>query len=411
MTNTTFKEFALGPKIQKALEENNFDTPFPIQAAAIPLILEGKDVVGQAHTGTGKTAAYSLPVLAKIQPEFRAVQALILVPTRELAVQVTAEISRFARHTQVKTTAIYGGQGYGIQIDSLRRGSQIVVATPGRLIDHLKRGTIKLGTVKYLVLDESDRMLDMGFIEDIEFILSKIDKRDRQTLLFSATMPAEILRLAKKYMKADTKEIRLNKEEVTIDSIDQSYLIVSEDQKFNQLAAIIKSNPEKQIIVFAATKRRADKLAANIKGSGFKANAIHGDLSQNQRDNVMQRFRKGSDQILVATDIAARGIDVPTVEQIVNYDVPNETETYFHRIGRTARAGAKGKAVSLVTPDRFSEFERILRQTKLPIQRLNESMGIAIPVMHGQRPNRRPGFGNRNKSQSWRRGRRESGRR
>lgn len=421
-TLATFKELGLDERIQKALAENGFETPFPIQEAAIPLILQGKDVIGQAHTGTGKTAAFALPLLSKIKSNSnRSVQALILVPTRELAMQVTAEIMKFSKHMQVWTVSIYGGQSFGLQAGLLKRGAQIVVATPGRLIDHMQRGSIRLDAVRYVVLDEADRMLDMGFIEDIEFILARTGKgagKDKQTLLFSATMSPEILKLAKGHMRqGDIREIRLNSREVTLDNIDQSYLLVSEQQKFNQLIGIIRAHKDQeqhQAIVFAATKRRADKLASNLKGAGFKASAIHGDLSQRERDHVMNGFRKGANNILVATDIAARGIDVPAVGHVINYDVPNEPETYFHRIGRTARAGAEGRATSLVTPDRFGEFSKILKQTKLPINRLNEAMGIEVPAMpHGghrpqQRGNRfsRGGNENRNRRHPGRRFRR-----
>ncbi len=386
---TTFKDLELDDRVQKALMENGFEKPFPIQEAAIPLILQGKDVIGQAHTGTGKTAAFALPVLTRIRSNIRSMQTLVLVPTRELAMQVTNEFMRFSKQMQIWTVSIYGGQSFGLQAGLIKKGAQIVVATPGRLIDHMERGTVRLDTVKCVILDEADRMLDMGFIEDIEFILSKIGKtgtKDRQTLLFSATMSQEILRLAKSHMREGSiHEIRLNRQEVGLDKIDQSYLLVKEQQKFGQLIDIIrehKHQAQQQAIVFAATKHRVDKLASNLKSSGFRVSAIHGDLSQKERDNVMYRFRKGADNVLVATDIAARGIDVPAVGHVINYDVPNEPETYFHRIGRTARAGGEGKATSLVTPDRFGEFSRILKQTKLPINRLNEAKGIDVPAMH-----------------------------
>ena len=404
-TKITFKDLGLGEKVLKALAENGFESPFPIQEAAIPLILQGKDIIGQAHTGTGKTAAFALPLLTKVNNGNRSVQALILVPTRELAVQVTNEIVKFSKHAHVWTVSIYGGQGFGLQVDLMRRGAQIVVATPGRLIDHVKRGTVKLDGVNYVVLDEADRMLDMGFIDDIKFILSRLGKnKDRQTMLFSATMSQEILKLAKEYMRAGSiSEVRLNKQEVSANNIAQSYLIVNEQQKLGQLVGIIRPNKDQQAIVFAATKRRADKLASNLKAEGFRVSAIHGDLSQKERDHVMNRFRKGADSILVATDIAARGIDVPAVGHVINYDVPNEPETYFHRIGRTARAGAEGKATSLVTPDRLGEFERILRQTKIPINRLNEAMGIEVPAMrHGGQARRNQFHGNRNRRYSGR---------
>jgi ATP-dependent RNA helicase DeaD len=421
---TTFKDLGLDEKVQKALAENGFEKPFPIQEAAIPLVLQGKDVIGQAHTGTGKTAAFALPLLTKVKNSNRQVQALILVPTRELAVQVTSEIVKFSKYAQIWTVSVYGGQGFGVQAGLLKRGAHVVVATPGRLIDHIQRGSIKLDGVKFVVLDEADRMLDMGFIDDIEFILSKLGKSgskdSRQTLLFSATMSPEILRLAKGHMReGHVREIRLNTKEVGLDNIEQSYLLVGEQQKFGHLTNLIRPHKE-QVIVFAATKRRADKLAANLKAGGFRASAIHGDLSQKERDHVMGRFRKGADSVLVATDIAARGIDVPAVGHVINYDVPNEPETYFHRIGRTARAGAEGTAVSFVSPDRFGEFERILRQTKLPISRLNEAMGIEVPATqqhshgrrpHHQHPGNRPQHGRNGGGENRGRNRRDSGRR
>ncbi|HYT42589.1 MAG TPA: DEAD/DEAH box helicase [Methylomirabilota bacterium] len=378
---TTFQELGMSAEILKALKENKFETPFPIQEAAIPLILKGLDVIGQAHTGTGKTAAFSLPILTKIKRN-GPIQALILVPTRELAVQVTNEISKFVRYTGLRSVSIYGGQSIGLQHDLLRRGVQIVVATPGRLIDHLKRGSIQLDDVRYVVLDEADRMLDMGFIEDIKFILFYVTE-DRQTCLFSATMPQEILRLAQDYMK-EPKEIRLNEEELSLDTIDQSYLIVHEREKFKHLCNFIKNRDKKQTIVFAATKQRTHRLANELKQEGFRAITIHGDLSQKQRDIAMYRFKNGNEDILVATDIAARGIDVPAVGHVINYDIPEDPLIYFHRIGRTARAGATGKAISLVSQDRIDNFGRILRQTEQPVHKLNEEMGIEVPVVQQQ---------------------------
>jgi ATP-dependent RNA helicase DeaD len=379
---TTFQELGMSAEILKALKENKFDTPFPIQEAAIPLILKGLDVIGQAHTGTGKTAAFGLPIITKIKRN-GPIQALILVPTRELAVQVTNEISKFVRYTGLRSVSIYGGQSIGLQHDLLRRGVQIVVATPGRLIDHLKRGSIQLDDVKFVVLDEADRMLDMGFIEDIKFILFYVTE-DRQTCLFSATMPPEILRLAQDYMR-EPKEIRLNEEELSLDTIAQSYLIVHEREKFKHLCNFIKNRDKKQTIVFAATKQRTQRLANDLKQEGFRAITIHGDLSQKQRDIAMYRFKNGNEDILVATDIAARGIDVPAVGHVINYDIPEDPLIYFHRIGRTARAGATGKAISLVSQDRVDNFGRILRQTEQPVHKLNEEMGIEVPVVQQQR--------------------------
>jgi ATP-dependent RNA helicase DeaD len=376
-TKTTFQELGLGAEITKALKENGYGVPFPIQEAAIPLVLKGLDVIGQAHTGTGKTAAFGLPILTKVKRN-GPIQVLILVPTRELAVQITNEINRFAKYTGIRTLAIYGGQSIGLQYDQLRKGVQIVVATPGRLIDHIKRGSIQLDTVKFVVLDEADRMLDMGFIEDIKFILFYI-REDRQTCLFSATMPPQILKLAQEYMH-DTKEIRLN-EELSLDTIEQTYLVVYEKEKFKHLCNIIKNRGKKQTIIFAATKHRAQRLADDLRREGFKAITIHGDLSQKQRDNAMYRFKKATEDVLVATDIAARGIDVPAIGHVINYDLPEDPLIYFHRIGRTARAGSTGKAISLVSQDRINDFERILSKTEQPIRKLNEEMGIVVPTL------------------------------
>lgn len=386
----TFENLGLSAQLTKALAENGFKAPFPIQETAIPLILQGKDVVGQAHTGTGKTAAFGLPILQQIKPG-GPVQVLILAPTRELAVQVTDEINRFAKYTGIRAVTIYGGQSINLQLDKLRRGVQIIVATPGRLIDHIKQGSIILDDVRFVVLDEADRMLDMGFIDDIKFILFYVNE-DRQTCLFSATMPPEILRLAEEYMRQNKIEhVRLNEEEITLETIDQSYLVVEEREKFKHLIDFIRrnQNAKSQTIVFAATKQRADRLAYKLRQEGLSAVTIHGDLSQKQRDNAMHKFKRGTEDILVATDIAARGIDVPAVGNVINYDVPEDPNVYFHRIGRTARAGGEGNAISLVSNDRISDFGRILAQTKLPIRKLNDELGVIVPVI----AQRQPSFG------------------
>ncbi|MEP6575866.1 MAG: DEAD/DEAH box helicase [Nitrososphaerota archaeon] len=392
---TSFKELGLSAEVLRALDENGFKDPFPIQELSIPLILKGMDVIGQAHTGTGKTAAFSLPILNNIKRN-GPIQALILVPTRELAMQVTNEIRKFSKYVGIRTLAVYGGQSMSLQITQLRKGVQIVVATPGRLIDHVKRGTIQLEAAKFVVLDEADRMLDMGFIDDIKFILFYVDE-DRQTCLFSATIPAEISRLARDYMK-NPHEVKLNEEEIGLDTIDQSYLIVEERQKFKHLCNFIRTRDEKQTLVFAATKQRTQRLAIELKQQGLRAITIHGDLSQKQRDDSMHRFRTGSEDILVATDIAARGIDVPAIGHVINYDIPDDPLIYFHRIGRTARAGGTGKAISLVSQDRVDDFTRILKNTELPIKRLNDEMGIEVPrIQSHPRTNwrRNSGYGGR----------------
>ena len=388
----SFEELGLNMSIVKAVKEIGMENTFPIQEHCIPLILKGKDVIGQAHTGTGKTAAFSLPLISSLKSR-GPIQALVLVPTRELAMQVTTEIRKFSKYMGIRSLAVYGGQSIHIQKEQLRRGVQIIVATPGRLIDHLKQGTIQLEDVKFVVLDEADRMLDMGFVDDIKFILFYVNER-RQTCLFSATMPIEILRLSREYMK-EPEQIRLNEEEISLETIDQSYLIVEEREKFKHLCNFIRNREKgQQTIVFVATKQRTQRIADDLNKEGFKVITIHGDLSQRQRDYSMNRFKNGSEDILVATDIAARGIDVPTVGNIINYDIPEDPLIYFHRIGRTARAGASGKAISLVSSSRYEDFARILKRTELTVKRLNDEIGIEVPTLsvNRNRVNRQRSF-------------------
>jgi ATP-dependent RNA helicase DeaD len=388
----SFEELGLNLSIVKAVKEIGMENPFPIQEHCIPLILKGKDVIGQAHTGTGKTAAFSLPLISSLKSR-GPIQALVLVPTRELAMQVTTEIRKFSKYMGIRSLAVYGGQSINIQKDQLRRGVQIIVATPGRLIDHLKQGTIQLEDVKFVVLDEADRMLDMGFVDDIKFILFYVNER-RQTCLFSATMPIEILRLSREYMK-EPEQIRLNEDEISLETIDQSYLIVEEREKFKHLCNFIRNREKgQQTIVFVATKQRTQRIADDLNKEGFKVITIHGDLSQRQRDYSMNRFKNGSEDILVATDIAARGIDVPTVGNIINYDIPEDPVIYFHRIGRTARAGASGKAISLVSSSRYDDFARILKRTELTVKRLNDEIGLEVPTLsvNRNRVNRQRSF-------------------
>lgn len=386
-----FNELGLRSELLKVVDEIGFKEAFPIQAQAIPLMLKGKDVIGQAHTGTGKTAAFSLPILQKIDPNVP-IQALIVTPTRELALQVTNEFKRFAKYIPMRIVTIYGGQSINVQFQALKHGANIVVATPGRLIDHVKRGSISLDNVKFVVLDEADKMLDMGFVEDIQFILGRLPKA-RQVSLFSATMPSEILRVSDKYMN-NPEKLLVDNDEMSLDTIEQSYLIVDGKDKLEHLCNQL-SRKKTQTIIFCATKIRTGKLVRDLQQKGYKASGIHGDLPQSKRDNVMYRFRKGLDDILIATDLAARGIDVPQVGHVINYDVPNDPLMYFHRIGRTARAGGPGLAFTLVSDFDLESFNRILARTEAPIKRLNEELGIEII----SRPRRRNySYGRNNRS-------------
>jgi len=374
---TTFEELGIKKSILDGLKELNFQAPFPIQAAAIPVILSGQDVIGQAHTGTGKTAAFALPILQNVVPK-GGIQALILAPTRELAVQISGEISKFAKHTGVRNTTIYGGQSISVQFRDLERGVEIVVATPGRLIDHLKRGSIELNDIKYLVLDEADTMLDMGFIDDIKFILDLVPE-ERIASLFSATIPAEILRLAEKYMK-NPQQILIDADDLSGEGIDQAFLVIRDKEKTDFLFKFIKENRTGQTIVFCSTKDRTRRVAHELTQANFNVVSIQGDMSQFRRDKAMYLFKKGKVDILVATDVAARGIDVPEVALVINYDVPNQDLVYFHRIGRTARAGGKGRAITLVSYSSIGDFKSIVNQTKVPITDLNKQLGIEVKI-------------------------------
>jgi len=314
---TKFEKLGLEKKLLDTLDEAGFTTPFPIQERTIPVLLEGSDVIGQAHTGTGKTAAYALPILQKTTAK-QGIQGIVMAPTRELALQITAEINRFAKNTGIRTVTIYGGQGMGIQLDALRKKPEIIVATPGRLIDHLKRGTIKLNNVKHVVLDEADIMLDMGFVEDIQFILD-LTPEERVTSLWSATMPQEIMRLAQTNMNSP-KKILVDSDDLSGAGIDQSFLIIKDREKTKFLLDFIDGNIG-QCIVYCSTKIRTRDVARMLRKAGKKAVAIEGDMSQNKREDSMQRFRRSKVDILVATDVAARGIDVPEVALVVNYDI------------------------------------------------------------------------------------------
>ncbi len=374
---TTFEELQIKKSILDGLKDMGFKEAFPIQVAAIPALLSGRDVVGQAHTGTGKTAAYSISMLQEITPKL-GIQGLVIAPTRELAIQITNEIRKFAKFTGIKAATIYGGQGMGIQLDALEKGTEIIVATPGRLIDHLKRGSMNLDDVKHVVLDEADTMLDMGFIDDIEFILDLAPK-EKVMSLFSATMPPEILRLAENYLN-NPKQFLLDADDLSGEGIDQAFLILRDKDKMQYLINFIKENPKGQTIVFCSTKIRTREVARMLYKSDYQVVAIEGDMSQHRREQNMSRFRRGKADILVATDVAARGIDVPQVALVVNYDIPNQEMVYFHRIGRTARAGAKGRAITLVSYSSVGDWKIIQRQTKVKITDLNEELGIEIKI-------------------------------
>lgn len=374
---TKFDELGIKKSILDGIRDMNFLEAFPIQAAAIPVLLSGQDVIGQAHTGTGKTAAFSIPILQNIVLK-GGIQALILAPTRELAVQISGEISKFAKYTGIKNTTIYGGQSINVQLKDLERGVEVVVATPGRLIDHLKRGSIELNDIKFVVLDEADTMLDMGFIDDIKFILDLVPE-ERVTSLFSATMPAEILRLAEKYMK-NPQQIFIDSDDLSCEGIDQAFLVIRDREKMNFLLKFIKENRNGQTLVFCSTKDRTRLVAHEVSKANLNVVSIQGDMSQFRRDKSMYLFKKGKADILVATDVAARGIDVPEVALVINYDVPNQDLVYFHRIGRTARAGGKGRAITLVSYSSIGDFKAIAAQTKVKMTDLNKELGIEVKI-------------------------------
>ena len=373
---TKFEDLGLDKQILRGIGDLGFDQTFPIQEAVIPVLLTGRDVVGQAHTGSGKTAAFALSMLQQIKPK-NGIQGLILAPTRELAMQITDEIKKFGKYTNIKVATVYGGQGMGLQLDMLERGVEIVVATPGRLIDHLKRGSIDLRDVTHIVLDEADTMLDMGFIDDIQFILD-LAPEERVMSLFSATMPTEILRLSEEYLN-NPKQFLLDADDLSGEGIDQSYLVIKDRDKSKYLIDFIKKG-KGQCIVFCSTKYRTRDVARFLHKERFDAVAIEGDMSQHRREQSMSKFRSGKANILVATDVASRGIDVPRVGLVVNYDIPNQELVYFHRIGRTARAGAKGKAITFVSYSSVGDWNIIKRQIKVPITDLNEEMGIKVSI-------------------------------
>src|SRR5690625_589494 len=345
-----------------------FEEPTPIQKETIPHALAGHDVIGQAQTGTGKTAAFGIPMLEKLAIEKRSIQGLVIAPTRELAIQVAEEINRLGRFKKVRALPIYGGQQMGRQIRSLKDGPTIVVATPGRLLDHMKRRTIRLQNVQVVVLDEADEMLNMGFIDDIRAILQGVP-RERQTLLFSATMPREIRDIATNLMK-NPKEVKVKAKEITVENTEQYFIETPERNKFDTLTNHLDVYDPELAIVFARTKRRVDEIAEGLQIRGFKAEGIHGDLTQGKRMSVLNKFKSGRVEILVATDVAARGLDISGVTHVYNFDIPQDPESYVHRIGRTGRAGEMGVAISFVTPREIPHLQMIQQVTKSRVKRL-----------------------------------------
>ncbi len=363
MENSEFKDLKLSKEIQKAITDMGFEEATPIQSYSIPYMLEGKDVIGQAQTGTGKTAAFGIAALERVDPQNRGVQAVILCPTRELAIQVSEELKKLSKYKRgIDILPVYGGQPIDRQIRALKKGVQIIIGTPGRVMDHMERRTLRLDGVKMIVLDEADEMLDMGFREDIETIMKKIPK-ERQTILFSATMSRAILDLTKKY-QTKPQMIKLEHKEMTVPEVEQFYYEVKSQAKPEVLSRLIDINDIKLSLVFCNTKRRVDELVDTLKSRGYLVDGLHGDLQQRQRDIVMSKFRKKEIEILVATDVAARGIDVGDIEAVFNYDIPADDENYVHRIGRTARAGRTGRAISFVTGKEVYRIRQIQQFTK-----------------------------------------------
>ena len=366
MDVTKFEELQLDDRIIRAITEMGFEEASPIQAQAIPVVLEGRDMIGQAQTGTGKTAAFGLPLLQKVDPKVKKLQAVVLLPTRELAIQVAEELRRFAKFMHgIKVLPVYGGQDIVRQIRALKDGTQIVVGTPGRVMDHMRRKTVKMDHVHTVVLDEADEMLNMGFLEDMETILSQLPE-ERQTLMFSATMPQAIADIAKKFQK-DPVTVRVIKKELTVPKVTQYYYEVKPKNKVEVMCRLLDMYSPKLSIIFCNTKRQVGELVQALQGRGYFAEGLHGDLKQVQRDRVMESFRNGRTDILIATDVAARGIDVGNVEAVFNYDIPQDDEYYVHRIGRTGRAGREGKAFSLVVGKEVYKLRDIQRYCKTKI--------------------------------------------
>ncbi|RKD35057.1 DEAD/DEAH box helicase [Lacrimispora algidixylanolytica] len=382
METMRFDELQLDERILRAVADMGFEEASPIQAQAIPVQVEGRDIIGQAQTGTGKTAAFGIPLLQKVDPKVKKLQAIALCPTRELAIQVADEIRRLAKYMHgVKVVPIYGGQDIVKQIRSLKDGTQVIIGTPGRVMDHMRRKTVKFDTVRTVVMDEADEMLNMGFLEDMETILSQLPE-DRQTVMFSATMPSAIMEIARKFQQ-DPVTVKVVKKELTVPNITQYYYEVKPKTKVEVMCRLLDMYAPKLSVAFCNTKKQVDELVQSLQGRGYFAEGLHGDLKQIQRDRVMNSFRNGKTEILVATDVAARGIDVEDVEAVFNYDLPQDDEYYVHRIGRTGRANREGIAFSFVVGKEVYKLRDIQRycKTKIvpqPVPSLNDVTAIKV---------------------------------
>src|SRR6201997_200726 len=361
----TFADLQIHPSVLQAVADVGYESPSAIQAATIPALMAGSDVVGLAQTGTGKTAAFAIPILSKIDTSSKATKALVLAPPRELALQVAEAFSRYGAHLpQINVLPIYGGSSYAVQLSGLKRGAQVVVGTPGRVIDHLERGTLDLSRIDYLVLDEADEMLNMGFAEDVERILSETPEY-KQVALFSATRPPPIRKLTAKYLH-DPFEVSAKAKTATADNISQRYIQVAGPRKMDALTRVLEVEPFEAMIVFVRTKQATEEVAERLRARGFSAAAINGDIPQSQRERTIAALREGGIDILVATDVAARGLDVERISHVLNYDIPHDTESYVHRIGRTGRAGRSGTALLFVSPRErhlLKAIEKATRQT------------------------------------------------
>jgi ATP-dependent RNA helicase DeaD len=386
----TFAELGLSQSLLEALHHLGYESPTPIQEQAIPELLQGHDVIGQAQTGTGKTAAFGLPLLEYIDTDLEEVQALVLTPTRELCIQVTQALRAYGQRRGIQVVAVFGGAPIRNQVAQLKQGGQVVVGTVGRVMDLMNRHELVLSDVRYAVLDEADEMLDLGFLEDVETILSRCPS-GRQTALFSATMPPEIKKLAEKRM-FDPITIRVRAATLTIDTVDQSFIEVSDGDKPDALARVLKAENPEQAIIFARTKIGVDRLARRLGDVGIRVKALHGDMSQGSRDGVMIAFKGGRERLLVATDVAARGLDISGVTHVVNYDIPNSPDVYVHRIGRTGRVGRSGRAITLITPKQRRELEAIERHAKTKIHPWSEKAELVVTVAepNGDHETRRP---------------------